>query len=127
MKATLFYTSLLAAAFVLSSCSSHQAHAPYVAQNPTCCIPQSQTNYHVYSNQESKEVVQKQLDTKRKMLQEIQEDVEAERTEHAFVETAAPDLYKNQDYQWVHGQILTDHARKAKELSSDISDLSRSR
>lgn len=127
MKATLFYTSLLAAAFVLSSCTSQRAHAPYVTQGPACCIPQSQTNYHVYSNKESSEVVQKQLVAKRKMLKEIQEDAAAERTEHAFVETAAPDLYKNPEYQWVHGQILTDHARKAKELGSDISDLSRSR
>lgn len=127
MKATLFYTSLLAAAFVLPSCTSHQAHAPYVAQNPNSYIPQSQTNYHVYSNKESSEVVQKQLDAKRKMLQEIQADADAERAEHAFVESAAPDLYRNQDYQWAHGQILTDYERKAKELRSDISDLSRSR
>ena len=127
MKATLFYTSLLAAALLVPSCSSHRAHTHYVAQYPAYAVPQSQTNYHVYSNKESKEVVQKQLDAKRKMLQDIQADSEAERKEHAFVEGAAPDLYKNKDYQWVHGQILTDNARKAKELSSDISKLSHSR
>lgn len=97
------------------------------AQAPQCCVPQINAPVHAYVGTESPEVVKKQLEAKRKMLAETQADSDAERAEHAFVETAAPDLYANKDYQWVHGQILTDNARKAKELRSDISDLTHSR
>ena len=126
MKATLLYTAALAAAVVmLPSCTCQKSLR--AAQAPQCCIPQVNAPVHVYSNTETPEVVQKQLDAKRKMLAETQADSEAERAEHAFVETAAPDLYANKDYQWVHGQILTDNDRKAKELKADISDLSKGR
>lgn len=125
MKATLLYSALAAALFLLPSCTCQRSHRVTLA--PRCCIPQAQAPYHVYSNKETPEVVQKQLDAKRKMLAETQADSEAERKEHAFVETAAPDLYANKDYQWVHGQILTDNDRKAQELKNDISDLSQGR
>lgn len=123
MKATLLYTAVLAAAVVmLPSCSQRS-----VSVAPQCCIPQVNAPVHVYTNTESPEVVKKQLEAKRKMLADTQADSEAERAEHAFVETAAPDLYANKDYQWVHGQILTDNDRKVKELKTDISNLSNGR
>lgn len=128
MKATLLYSSALAAAIVLlPSCTCQRAHRAAQAPAPQCCVPAIYSPVHVYSNTESSEVVQKQLAAKRKMLQETQADSEAERVEHTFVQSAAPDLYANQDYQWLHNQILTDNARKAKELSTDISNLSNGR
>ena len=126
MKATLLYSAALAAAIVLlPSCTCQRSLR--AAQAPQCCIPQVNAPVHVYSNTESPEVVKKQLEAKRKMLAETQADSAAERAEHAFVETAAPDLYANKDYQWAHNQTLTDNARKVKELQKDISDLSHGR
>ena len=115
MKATLQYSVLLAAAaLVLPSCSSSSSTA--VTEYPVAAPQQVVYVAPVKKSNKISDVERKHRELVRQMNADVQKDIAAEKKEHEFVKMAAPELYDNKDYQWGHGQLLTDENRKANEL-----------